>query len=287
MASISRRAMLKHAVHLALGTAVLGVGGLAYARSVEPEWIEVTRLRLRLPRLAPAFRGYRLVQISDIHMDGWMTPERLAGVVRLGNAQQPDLVTLTGDYVTHGYRRRRRERHVDLARRLGGLRARDGVVGVLGNHDHWSSADFARQSLREAGVVELSNRVHRIRRGDAILHMAGVDDYWTGHARLDMVLRQLPADGAAILLAHEPDFADESAPTGRFDLQISGHSHGGQVRLPLLGAPVLPPYGQKYPMGLYRVGSMLQYTNRGVGMLSPRVRLNCRPEITVYTLETA
>ncbi len=287
MASISRRAMLKYAVQLTLGTAALGVGGVVYARSVEPEWIEVSLHRLGLPRLARAFHGYRLVQISDIHMDGWMTLERLAGVVRLANAQQADLVALTGDYVTHGYRRRRRERYADLARGLGGLRARDGVVGVLGNHDHWASADFARQSLREAGVVELSNRVHRLRRGDATLHVAGVDDYWTGHARLEEVLGQLPAEGAAILLAHEPDFADISAPTGRFDLQISGHSHGGQVRLPLLGAPVLPPYGRKYPMGLYRVGSMLQYTNRGVGMLSPRVRLNCRPEITVYTLETA
>ena len=278
----SRRAILKHAVQLAFGTVVLGVGGLVYARSVEPEWIEVTRLRLRLPRLAPAFRGYRLVQISDIHMDRWMTRDRLAGVVRLANEQEADLVALTGDYVTHGYRRR----HADLVSGLGALRGRDGVVGVLGNHDHWSSADAARQALREAGVVELSNRAHRIRRADAILHVAGVDDYWTGHARLEDVLGQLPAEGAAILLAHEPDFADVSAPSARFDLQISGHSHGGQVRLPLLGAPVLPPYGQKYPMGLYRVGSMLQYTNRGVGMLSPRVRLNCRPEITVYTLET-
>lgn len=274
--------MLKGAVQLALGTVVLGVGGLVYARSVEPEWIEVTRLRLRLPRLAPAFRGYRMVQISDIHMDRWMTRDRLAGVVRLANEQEADLVALTGDYVTHGYRRR----HADLVSGLGALRGRDGVVGVLGNHDHWSSADAAREALREAGVVELSNRAHHIRRADAILHVAGVDDYWTGHARLEDVLGQLPAEGAAILLAHEPDFADVSAPSARFDLQISGHSHGGQVRLPLLGAPVLPPYGQKYPMGLYRVGSMLQYTNRGVGMLSPRVRLNCRPEITVYTLET-
>ncbi len=283
MAAMSRRSMLKGAVQLALGTVVLGAGGLVYARLVEPEWIEVTRLRLRLPRLAPAFRGYRLVQISDIHMDRWMTRDRLAGVVRLANEQEADLVALTGDYVTHGYRRR----HADLVSGLGALRGRDGVVGVLGNHDHWSGAGPARQALREAGVVELSNRAHRIRREDAILHVAGVDDYWAGHARLEAVLGQLPAEGAAILLAHEPDFADISAPSARFDLQISGHSHGGQVRLPLLGAPVLPPYGQKYPMGLYHVGSMLQYTNRGVGMLSPRVRLNCRPEITVYTLETA
>jgi predicted MPP superfamily phosphohydrolase len=96
----------------------------------------------------------------------------------------------------------------------------------------------------------------------------------------------LPAEGCAILLAHEPDCADDSAATGRFDLQISGHSHGGQVSLPLIGPPVLPYLAQKYPSGLYQVGQMFQYTNRGVGMTPPYVRLNCRPEITVFTLES-
>jgi hypothetical protein len=218
-------------------------------------------------------------------MDRWMTVERLAGIVGTVNAERPDLVALTGDYVTHGYRRDRLYR--DLASGLGQLRARDGVVGVLGNHDHWFDAAFARRGLRGAGVIELGNRAHALRRGGAVLYLGGVDDYWTAHARLDDVLDQVPAGSAAILLAHEPDFADLSAPSGRFALQLSGHSHGGQVRLPLLGPPILPPYGRKYPMGLYRVGRMWLYTNRGVGMLRPRVRLNCRPEITVYTLETA
>jgi predicted MPP superfamily phosphohydrolase len=98
------------------------------------------------------------------------------------------------------------------------------------------------------------------------------------------VIDQLPADGAALLLAHEPDFADTSAATGRFDLQLSGHSHGGQVRVPLVGAPRLPPLGRKYPIGVYQVGSMLQYTSRGVGMIPPRVRFCCRPEIALLTL---
>jgi predicted MPP superfamily phosphohydrolase len=277
----SRRSFLKGALQVALGAAALGAGGLLYARAVEPEWIEVSSVAVTLPRLPRSFRGYRLVQVSDIHVDRWMTRDRLAGVVGLVNEQRADLVALTGDYVTHGYRRRA----ADLASGLGALRGRDGVVAVLGNHDHWLDARFARDVLRDSGVIELSNSAHAVRRGEDILHVAGVDDYWTGHARLEAVLGQLPPDGAAILLAHEPDFADLSARTGRFDLQISGHSHGGQVRLPLVGAPVLPPFGQKYPLGLYRVGDMLQYTNRGVGMLAPHIRLNCRPEITVFTLE--
>jgi hypothetical protein len=117
-----------------------------------------------------------------------------------------------------------------------------------------------------------------------MLHIAGVDDVWEEHARLDMVLEQLPADGAAILLAHEPDFADESAATGRFDLQLSGHSHGGQVIYPFGGPPILPTYAKKYPVGRYQVSGMIQYTNRGLGMIPPHVRFNCRPEITVFTL---
>lgn len=118
-----------------------------------------------------------------------------------------------------------------------------------------------------------------------MLHFAGVDDVMEGRSRLDLVLQELPEDGTAILLAHEPDFADVSAATGRFDLQLSGHSHGGQVRLPLLGAPYLPPFSQRYASGLYEVGDMWQYTNRGIGFVDARLRFLCRPEITVLTFE--
>jgi predicted MPP superfamily phosphohydrolase len=97
----------------------------------------------------------------------------------------------------------------------------------------------------------------------------------------------LKDDSAAILLAHEPDFADISMRTNRFDLQVSGHSHGGQVVFPFYGPPILPYLGQKYPSGLYRVGSMLQYTNRGVGMIDPPIRFNCPPEITMFELQPA
>ncbi len=283
MKPLSRREFLKTSLGVMLGMTALGAGGLAYARTVEPGWIDITQLRLRLPRLSPAFHGYRLVQISDIHMDHWMTRERLAGVVRLVNDQRPDLVAITGDFVTHGYRRRAG----NLEGPLGSLRGRDGAVAVLGNHDHWSSPAFVRSVISDSGIVNVSNRVHTVQRGRDVLHVAGVDDHWVGQDRLDLVLDRLPPQGAAILLAHEPDFADIGAATGRFDLQISGHSHGGQVRLPLLGAPILPPYGRKYPLGLYTVAGMLLYTNRGVGMLRPHIRLNCRPEITVYTFEAA
>ena len=126
-----------------------------------------------------------------------------------------------------------------------------------------------------------------LRREEAQLHIAGVDSLWYDKADLNPVLQQLPEEGAALLLAHEPDFADISAKTGRFDLQLSGHSHGGQIILPLVGPPWLPRHGRNYPLGQYQVGDMIQYTNRGIGMVIPTVRFNCRPEISVFTLRAA
>jgi predicted MPP superfamily phosphohydrolase len=131
--------------------------------------------------------------------------------------------------------------------------------------------------------MELRNAVKTLRRGDAMLHLCGVDSVLEGVDRLDRVLEALPEGGAAVLLAHEPDFADTSAGTNRFDLQLSGHSHGGQVSLPLLRSAVLPRLSHRYPRGLYRVGGMFLYTNRGLGT-HPRFRFGCRPEITVFTL---
>lgn len=266
----------------ALVSLLLGVLLFLYARFVELGSVEVVYRRLVLSRLVPEFHGYRLVHISDIHMDEWMSPERLTRIVELVNAERPDAIAITGDFVSHSPRHFARA----LTRVLSTLRAEDAVVAVLGNHDHWTDAACVRQVLREAGVVELNNTVHTLRRGGAMLHLAGVDCWWEHHARLDKVLAALPPEGAAVLLAHEPDFADLSAPTGRFDLQLSGHSHGGQVRLPLRGLLALPKHSRKYPVGEYRVGSMVQYTNRGLGTAHPhpRVRLNCRPEITVFTL---
>jgi predicted MPP superfamily phosphohydrolase len=157
---------------------------------------------------------------------------------------------------------------------------------VLGNHDYWTDADAVRAALLACGIQNLSNDVFTLSKGGEQLHIAGVDDTWEKHDRLDLVLEKLPPSGAAVLLAHEPDFADRSAETGRFDLQLSGHSHGGQVVLPFFGPPILPHLGRKYPTGLFQVKDMFQYTNRGVGMIAPYVRFNCRPEITVFTLET-
>ena len=264
-------------------SALLGAGGVLYAREVETRRVEVVSLTLTLPRLASEFDGYRLVQIGDIHLDDWTRPQRLHRIVEMVNEQGPDLVAITGDFASYSARRLDEELLVGALRRLS---ARDGVISILGNHDYLTDVNLVRRCVREGGVKELLNDAHTLRRGAARLHVAGIDDVMEGRSSLDLVLGRLPEEGAAILLAHEPDFADVASATGRFDLQLSGHSHGGQVRVPLLTRIVLPPFSQRYPRGLHRVGGMALYTNRGLGTVHARLRFLCRPEITVLTLRS-
>ncbi len=282
--SLSRRDFLKLSGIFLLTGMASSAGGLGYIAQVEPAWLDITQVPLKLSRLGSAFAGLRLVQLSDIHFGHWMTVERFQKVIERVLAQHPDVVAITGDFL-HGYNwnSEHPRRLAELAEALRPLTMACLTVGVLGNHDHWTDASAVRAMFKDVGIVDLSNSAHMLRRGGDLLHLAGVDDVWDEHDRLGDVLAQLPEDGAAILLAHEPDFADESTATGRFDLQISGHSHGGQVVIPFVGPPITPYLAHKYPKGLYRVGEMLLYTNRGVGMGDVLVRLNCRPEITVFS----
>jgi uncharacterized protein len=262
-------------------TALLGC--LVYAREVETRRVEIKPLTLTLPRLPLEFDGYRVVQIGDLHLDDWTRPERLKAITQKVNEQRPDLVAITGDFASYSAEQLDAQRLVEALR---DLRARDGCVAILGNHDYLTDVKLVRRCIREGGVTELINGVLTLERGEAALHVAGIDDVMEGRSRLDLVLQMLPESGAAILLAHEPDFADVSAATGRFDLQLSGHSHGGQIGLPLLRRLVLPPFSQRYTGGLYQVRGMLLYTNRGLGFVHLRARIMCRPEITVFTLRS-
>ena len=274
---INRSFLYKLGISTLLSGAAMATGSLMYATKVEPGWLEISSISLILPRLHPAFDNYRIVHISDIHMGTWMTPQRLTEAVKAVNMLHPDLIAITGDFVTDLHH----TIFADLHKTLSKLKSKDGAFAILGNHDYWSNSKTIRQVLEISGINELPNTVHTLQRGDANLHIAGVDDYWENKARLRDVIKQIPDQGAAILLAHEPDFAVVSSKTSRFDLQLSGHTHGGQVNIPKIGPIVLPMYGRKYPAGLYQIDDMLLYTNRGLGTGRPQIRFNCRPEITM------
>ncbi len=268
-------------IHTPLGISIMSISRLLYPHPAD-NWVDINQVALALPRLSPEFDHYKIVHLSDFHIGTWLKRKQLSQAVDLVNQQNPHLVAITGDFVTYT------PQHFfdDLAGELTRLSAEDGILAVLGNHDHWSDPQVVRQILKAAGVVELQNSVYTIRRKQALLHFAGIDDFMESRDDLGKVLNALPDHGAAILLAHEPDFALISAASGRFDLQISGHSHGGQVVLSRLGALILPSYARKFPSGLYQINGMFVYTNRGLGTSEIQVRYRCPPEITVITLKS-
>jgi predicted MPP superfamily phosphohydrolase len=249
-----------------------------------PDKIFISNLSIHLPRLPEKFYGYSIVQLSDFHLGTWLDGQDLVDIVNIVNQLEPDVIAVTGDFVNSDP-----ERFAPiLIQALSKLVAADAKVAVLGNHDHYTNARLIREVLENSSVVELRNRVLPIQRNDAYLYLAGIDDRLTGNDDLQRVINQLPdSNSPVILLAHEPDFADVSARTGRFDMQISGHTHGGQICLPFLGNLYLPRLGRKYPSGEYLVNDMVLYTNRGLGTSWLKLRYNCPPEISVFNLQSA
>jgi predicted MPP superfamily phosphohydrolase len=149
------------------------------------------------------------------------------------------------------------------------------------------SADRVRNIFKSADIIDLSNDVRTLQKGEDYLNICGVDSCTVCEDNLDKVIAKMRKDTPSILLAHEPDFAKESSQTEKFDLQISGHSHGGQFIIPAFETtPFRGPNSTKYPVGLYKVGKMTQYTSKGLGTNSSRIRINCKPEITIITLKT-
>ena len=252
-------------------------------KSFNPKNIELVELDIELDNLGWDFHNYRILNLADIHLGQWINPEFLDQLVDYVNTLNYDLIVLTGDYFSYNYD----DYEYALKKSLQKLNAKDGKYGILGNHDHWAGADKIRKIFKESDVVDLSNDVHILKKNESKLNLAGVDSLTVCADNLDNVLPKLDEDAPTILLAHEPDFALESSKTGKIDLQISGHSHGGQFIIPKFETtPFRGPNSTKYPVGLYKVGDMIQYTSKGLGTNSFRIRINCKPEITIITLKT-
>jgi len=275
----------------AAATGVLAIA--ADATIFEPNRPKLVRIEVTLARLPKTWDGLRVVQLSDFHYDERFSVAPLRKAIDVVNGLQPDLVVLTGDFVTvpllsHHFRDEKRAADAaePCAHLLSQLRARFGTLAILGNHDADSDPHRITEILQARDIQVLRNRSIPFEQGGTRFWLAGVDDVLVGEPDLDMALRQVPKNETVILLVHEPDFADTVARRP-VDLQLSGHSHGGQVRVPLLGAAYLPPLARKYPWGLRRIGPLTLYTNAGIGTIRVPVRLNCPPEITLITLRAA
>ena len=252
-------------------------------KEFNPKNIDLVEVDIALDKLGRNFQNYRILNISDIHLGQWINPEYLDDLIDYVNTLNYDLIVLTGDYFSYNI-----ESYDDaLEKSLKKLKAEDGKFGILGNHDHWMDADKVRRIFKTADIYDLSNDNVVLRKGDDKINLAGVDSCTVCADNLDKVLAKLADDCPTILLAHEPDFALESSQTGKIDLQISGHSHGGQFIIPKFETtPFRGPNSTRYPVGLYKVNDMIQYTSKGLGTNSFRIRINCKPEITIITLKS-
>ncbi len=275
---------------LAISAGALAGGALGTGL-YEPHEITVSQVVVTLKRLPAAFDGVRIAQLSDIHFNSFMTVDHLDRVIEMTNAQKPDLVMLTGDFVTASHRRNRRNRDANAeqawpcANLLRRLESPQGCFAVLGNHDYDTNADIVAEALGNGGQIQvLRNRAVALERDGARLWLAGVDDALAHHAEPEDALRGVPKQECTVVAVHEPDLADEMRKFP-VDFQISGHSHGGQIRFPVVGALYLPPFARKYPLGRYQFGEFQLYTNRGIGVIGLPMRFLCPPEITVFTLK--
>ena len=271
---------------------MLGAAGLAlYSGEIARHWIETSRIDIRLRGLHAAFDGLRIAQLSDIHLDEFTEPFFLRRAIQEINRLQPDLVLLTGDFVSVGPRGKEFACGAawQCANILRELACRE-LYAIPGNHDVQVGLAAVSQALTANGITMLTNANIPIERGGGRFWLAGLDDAVEGdpdpERAIPPAIRNVPNE-PVVLMCHAPDFADDllALPAGQaVDLMVSGHTHGGQVRLPVVGALSLPELGQKYVEGWFQLGAMQLYVNRGIGTVGLPFRLNCPPEITLMTL---
>lgn len=280
----TRREFLRAAVKWSAGA---GLATAAYGGFFERTNVVVRRVEVPLERLPEAFNGLTIVQLSDFHYHPLFSAGVIRKAVDLAVGLNPDLVVFTGDFVTVSEFRKHDPQSaleaVPCAELLTPLKPKLGVYTVLGNHDSFTDPEVVTGALTAHGIRVLRNESVPVERDGARIWLSGLSDVLVGAANLDTTLSRVPATEATVLLVHEPDFADRVS-RHPVDLQLSGHSHGGQIRLPLLGAPMLPTMGRKYPRGLRTVRRTVLYTNVGLGTIIVPIRVMATPEVTLLTL---
>ncbi|MFC4404734.1 metallophosphoesterase [Gracilibacillus xinjiangensis] len=265
---------------------VLGIGGgtYYYAKEVEPKMLDIHHVTIQSPKIPESFESYKILQFSDTHLGFHYTIDQLRELVMEINALNPDVITFTGDLVDHP---QEFNWNNEIITALADMNAPDGKYWIYGNHDHGGyGTDIVKQVFDKADFKLLKNS-HRLleKNGDKIM-LAGLDDIMLGQPDIATALQTSENINYTILLVHEPDFADTVIDFD-VDVQISGHSHGGQVQVPFLGYIYTPYLAEKYVEGNYQIGSkpLQLYVSRGIGTTRLPYRFFCKPEITIYELK--
>ena len=256
------------------------------AALLETTQVQLTRLPIKIAKLPPEFENFKIIQLSDVHHSSFVSEAEIAAAAQRVNELQPDLIVLTGDYVSHS---------VDFipgcARALGQLKAKHGVFAVLGNHDHWTDGQLMKTALEAQGIRVLCNENERIEKDGASICLAGVDDMMVKLDDMKAALAETSRAETRILLAHNPALIREAARAG-VDLMLSGHTHGGQINWKLLVPQKetrlsrwLHRPSRKFMRGHAVLGNTQLYVNRGFGTVVVPLRFGCTPEITLIELQ--
>ncbi|MBT2216205.1 metallophosphoesterase [Virgibacillus dakarensis] len=281
---MNRRSFLKKMFGSILAIFGIGGGTYYYARDIEPKMLHINNKTITSAKIPNAFHGFKIVQFSDTHIGFHYTLDQLKDLVAQINKQNPDLIVFTGDLVDEPNTYNWNHQLITVLRTL---TAKQGKYWIYGNHDHGGyGTNVVKDTMEQADFQLLQNQHVTLNKDNDGIILAGIDDLMLGRPDLTKTLKQANPDLFTILLAHEPDFADTSVKYP-VNIQLSGHSHGGQVRFPFIGDLYTPAYAEKYVQGKYSFnnGDLLLYVSRGIGTTRLPYRFLCKPEFNIYTLK--
>lgn len=283
---ITRRMFLKQTIGSLLTILGIGSAGLFYANKIEPSLLEITEHPIKHPLIPKSFDGIKMIQFSDTHLGFQYSLNQFTQLVAKINDLEPDLIFFTGDLLDRPNQYTKMNKLLPILQKL---HAPLGKYCIYGNHDHGGyGTEIYRNIMEMADFIVLLNTCVPIKLKDnSRIYIAGIDDAMLGRPDLPLALKKVPPHHFTILLSHAPDLAEEASQYP-IHWQLSGHSHGGQVKIPFVGALVIPPYAKIYQEGYYTVGEhpLHLYVNRGIGTTRLPFRFMVKPEITVFTLKT-
>ncbi|CAM3805870.1 metallophosphoesterase [Aeromicrobium ponti] len=283
---VSRRSFLKRTFGFAAAAFGLSAGGYYYARDIEPRLLDITNHKISNNAIPQAFDNLKIVQFSDTHLGFHYDLDQLEELIEKINKIRADIIFFTGDLMDEPNKYSEANQIPSLLQKI---EAPLGKFAIYGNHDHGGyGSDIYKSIMEEAGFILLLNENRKIEVSGSSIHVIGIDDAMLGRPDIKLAVENIEEPSYKILLSHAPDLADGAYSFG-IQLQLSGHSHGGQIKIPFFGALVKPPYAERYHEGFYEIGSqepLTLYVNRGLGTTRLPFRFLSRPEMTIFTLHS-